>query len=113
MRAKNKVALSRLVISGRERLVLISCRDKGFLVSTLRWADEVRNSQLYFDEISEKPIDPEMMALANSSTRKSARSLRANSPTATRRLSWKSSGRRCRDRNPSSPRLPSAAGSST
>jgi DNA end-binding protein Ku len=64
MRAKNKVALSRIVISGRERLVLISCRDKGFLVSTLRWADEVRNSQLYFDEISEKPIDPEMMALA-------------------------------------------------
>lgn len=64
MRSRRKVALSRVVIGGRERLVLLSCRGKGFLVSTLRWADEVQNSDLYFDEIGEKPIDPDMQALA-------------------------------------------------
>ena len=64
MRSRKKVALSRVVIGGRERLVLLSCRGKGFLVSTLRWADEVQNSDLYFDDIGDKPIEPEMLALA-------------------------------------------------
>jgi DNA end-binding protein Ku len=64
MRARGKVALSRVVVGGRERLLLLSCRDRGFLVSVLRWTDEVNNSALYFGEIVEKPVDPEMQALA-------------------------------------------------
>jgi DNA end-binding protein Ku len=64
MRRKNKVALSRVVMSGRERLVALSVRDKGFLVTTLRAASEVRNSRDYFAEIKEAAIDPEMLQLA-------------------------------------------------
>ena len=43
MRDKDKVALSRIVLSNRERLIALSCRDKGFLMMTLRTADEVRD----------------------------------------------------------------------
>jgi DNA end-binding protein Ku len=63
-REKNKVALSRLVLSNRERLVAIQVRDKGFLVMTLRSADEVRHHQAYFEDIDGPAPDPEMLELA-------------------------------------------------
>ncbi len=64
MRNKGKVALSRLVIAGRERLVMLYPRDKGFVVTTLRSKDEVRNAALYFADIEEGRVDAEMLALA-------------------------------------------------
>ena len=51
MRARNKVALSRLVLASRERLVALAPRDKGLLVMTLRTAAEVRDGAPLFEDM--------------------------------------------------------------
>ena len=60
MRQKKKVAISRVVMNGRERLVALAVRDKGFLVTTLRAVNEVRNQRDYFEEIGEIKIEQEL-----------------------------------------------------
>src|SRR5918994_1061773 len=64
MREKEKVALSRVVLSSRERLIALTCRDKGFLMMTLRSADEVRDAKEFFSDISDEEPEPEMLELA-------------------------------------------------
>jgi DNA end-binding protein Ku len=64
MQEKQKVALSRVVMSNRERLIALMCRDKGLLMMTLRTADEVRDSADYFTDIQEEEPEPEMLELA-------------------------------------------------
>jgi DNA end-binding protein Ku len=64
MREKRKVALSRVVLSQRERLIALMCRDKGFLMMTLRTADEVRDSKEYFTDIEDEEPEQEMLELA-------------------------------------------------
>jgi DNA end-binding protein Ku len=64
MRAAGKVAIARLVMSSRERVVTIGARDKGMFVTTLRDPREVRSTTAYFDEIPDIKADPEMLQLA-------------------------------------------------
>ncbi len=64
MRREKKVALSRVVLSSREHLIAIAVRDKGFLVTTLRTADEVRSSEETFEGLGESKPDKEMLELA-------------------------------------------------
>ena len=64
MRAAGKVAIARLVMSSRERVVTIGAREKGMFVTTLRDPREVRSTAAYFDEIPEIKADPEMLQLA-------------------------------------------------
>ncbi len=64
MRDKDKVALSRIVLANRERLIALSCRDRGFLMMTLRTADEVRDSKDYFTDIKDEEPEQEMLDLA-------------------------------------------------
>jgi DNA end-binding protein Ku len=64
MREKKKVALSRIVMSNRERLIALSCRDKGLLMMTLRTADEVRDSADYFTDIKDEEPEQDMLDLA-------------------------------------------------
>lgn len=64
MRRKNKLALSRVVLSSREHLIAISVRGKGLAVTTLRTADEVRDDAPYFTDIRDEAPDPEMIELA-------------------------------------------------
>jgi DNA end-binding protein Ku len=64
MRDKDKVALSRIVLANRERLIALTCRDKGFLMMTLRTADEVRDSNDYFTDIKDEEPEQEMLDLA-------------------------------------------------
>lgn len=64
MRAAGKVAIARLVMSSRERVVTIGARDKGMFVTTLRDPREVRSTSAYFDEIPDIKADPEMLQLA-------------------------------------------------
>jgi DNA end-binding protein Ku len=65
MREKNKVALSRVVLSTRERLIALAVRDKGLLVMTLRNADEVRDAGEFFTDIQEEQPEKEMLDLAS------------------------------------------------
>ncbi len=64
MRQKKKVALGRIVMSNREHLVSISVKGKGFLVTTLRTADEVREHETYFKDISDEEPEKGMLGLA-------------------------------------------------
>jgi DNA end-binding protein Ku len=64
MKLKKKVALSRIVLSGRERLIAITVRDKGFMVMTLRAANEVREAKPYFEDIEDTKPEKEMLDLA-------------------------------------------------
>jgi DNA end-binding protein Ku len=64
MQAAGKVAIARLVMSSRERIVTIGAREKGMFVTTLRDPREVRSTSTYFDEIPDIKADPEMLQLA-------------------------------------------------
>jgi DNA end-binding protein Ku len=64
MRGKAMVALGRVVLSKRERVVMLQPWGKGLLGTTLRYPYEVRDEKAYFDDIGETQIPNDMLALA-------------------------------------------------
>jgi DNA end-binding protein Ku len=64
MRREGKVGVGRLVLSSRERPVLLSPRGKGLMIRTLRAPDEVRREEPYFEDIEEGPLDQSAITLA-------------------------------------------------
>jgi DNA end-binding protein Ku len=64
MRKSGKVAIARLVLSSRERVVTIGARDNGMFVTTLRNPNEVRGTAEYFGNIPVGNPEPEMLDLA-------------------------------------------------
>jgi DNA end-binding protein Ku len=48
MAKSNTRAISRFVLSHRERVVLLEPRDRGMILWTLRYGDEVRDEMEYF-----------------------------------------------------------------
>ena len=64
LRQSGKVAIARLVMSSRERVVTIGARDNGMFLHTLRNPAEVRASAEVFDSIPDTKPDPEMLQLA-------------------------------------------------
>lgn len=64
MAQSKQIALGKVVLSNRERLVALEPRDKGILAYTLRTADEVRNPAHIFDDIADEKPSAEMIALA-------------------------------------------------
>ncbi|MBI1407872.1 MAG: Ku protein [Caulobacter sp.] len=59
-----KIALARLVMHQRERLLGIEPRGRGLVCWSLRSADEVRDSDDFFDDIPAHKGDGEMVAIA-------------------------------------------------
>jgi DNA end-binding protein Ku len=64
MQGKSMVALGRVVLSKRERVVMLQPWGKGLLGTTLRYPYEVRDDKAYFDNIAEITIPKDMLALA-------------------------------------------------
>ncbi|WP_112662639.1 Ku protein [Microvirga flavescens] len=64
MSRKKVVGLGRVVLSRRERIIMLEPRDKGLAGHTLHYAYEVRDSKEYFDEISDVKVSGEMLDLA-------------------------------------------------
>ncbi|MCZ8547878.1 Ku protein [Mesorhizobium qingshengii] len=64
MRKSGKLAIARLVLSSRERVVTIGARENGMFVCTLRNPNEVRGTAEYFGNIPAGKPDPEMLELA-------------------------------------------------
>jgi DNA end-binding protein Ku len=64
MKKDDLVGLARLVIYRREHLLLLAPRGKGIMATTLRYKNEVRAEQTYFDEIKDIKVAPEMLKLA-------------------------------------------------
>ena len=64
MRGKGMVALGRIVLSKRERVVMLEPWEKGVVAMTLRYPYEVRDAAEYFDDIPDIKIAPDMLKLA-------------------------------------------------
>ena len=64
MHGKGMVALGRLVLSKRERVMALEPYDKALLGTTLRYPYEVRNATDYFGDLPELTLAPDMRKLA-------------------------------------------------
>ncbi|MBI1211288.1 MAG: Ku protein [Alphaproteobacteria bacterium] len=64
MERAGQVALGRLVMSQRERLVALEPRDNGIVATTLRSYQEVRDMAQFFDDIPNVKPDRDMIAIA-------------------------------------------------
>jgi DNA end-binding protein Ku len=64
MKREGKAGIGRLVLSSRERAVLLSPRGKGMMIRTLRAPEEVRREDAYFEDIEEGPLDESAITLA-------------------------------------------------
>ncbi|MGO4118700.1 Ku protein [Rhizobium ruizarguesonis] len=62
MKADKVFGVSKLVMGRRERAVVLEPRGEGIVLWTLRFGDEVRPEENYFDEIDEK-ADPDLIPL--------------------------------------------------
>ena len=64
MRGKGMVALGRVVLAKRERVIMLEPWDKGLMATTLRYPYEIRDAKEYFDDIPDVKVEPEMLKLA-------------------------------------------------
>lgn len=64
LRESGQVALGRVVMHTRERLVALEPRGRGILVTTLRSHDEIRPEAEAFDAIPDRKADPRMVEIA-------------------------------------------------
>jgi DNA end-binding protein Ku len=63
MANKGVVGISRLVIGGRERAVMLQPWDQGIILWTLRFGDEVREEDEYWEQIDDKKVDTKMLSM--------------------------------------------------
>ena len=64
MRKEDLAGLARVVVYRRERLLLLRPRGKGLLATTLRYKNEVRDEETYFDDIPDTKVPADMLKLA-------------------------------------------------
>jgi DNA end-binding protein Ku len=64
MRVRDVVGIGRVVLYGRERIVMLEPRGEGILATSLRCAYEVRDDKAYFEDIPRIEISKEMLDLA-------------------------------------------------
>ena len=64
LRQTKKIGLGQLVIAGRERLCALRPCGSGIVLETLRYEDELRESDPYFDDIQKGSADKEQLDLA-------------------------------------------------
>lgn len=64
LRSSKKVALGQIVLAKRERIVAIQACGNGMLLETLRFADEVREADAYFDDIEDVSVSSDQIEMA-------------------------------------------------
>jgi DNA end-binding protein Ku len=64
MARKKMVGIGRVVLSRRERMLMLQPRANGMLATTLRYPYEVRQDAEYFAGISERKLAPQMLDIA-------------------------------------------------
>ena len=64
MRGKDMVALGRVVLAKRERVIMLEPWDKGLMATTFRYPYEIRDAKEYFDDIPDVKVEPDMLKLA-------------------------------------------------
>ncbi|MFT4077020.1 MAG: Ku protein [Asticcacaulis sp.] len=74
LRSSKKVAVGQLAIGGRERLCRIRPFGSGMILETLRYEDEIREEDPYFDDIRDRKPDSEEVELARELIKRKTRS---------------------------------------
>jgi DNA end-binding protein Ku len=64
MKDQDRVALARIVLTNREHILAIEPLGKGLLGTTLRYPYELRDEDVYFDDIRSPKISKDMIELA-------------------------------------------------
>ena len=64
MRGKDMVAIGRVVMAKRERIMMLQPWSNGLIGTTLRYASEVRDAETYFADLPKVEIPADMLALA-------------------------------------------------
>jgi DNA end-binding protein Ku len=64
MRGKDAVALGRVVLAKRERVIMLQPWDKGLMATTLRYPYEIRAAEEYFEDIPDVKVEPDILKLA-------------------------------------------------
>src|SRR3546814_19886721 len=64
MESTQTVGIARLVLYRRERAVMLVPRDQGITLWTLRYGDEVRDPDDYFDAIKPEKPEAKLLSLA-------------------------------------------------
>ena len=65
MRRRDMAGVARVVLFGRERMLLLEPRSKGLLGTTLRYGKEVRAAGAYFDDLPDVGLSKELLDLAS------------------------------------------------
>ncbi len=65
MTRRDMVGIARVVLFGKERMIMLEPRSQGLLGTTLRYAYEVRESGAYFDDIPKVELTKELLDLAS------------------------------------------------
>ena len=65
MKNRGMAGLARVVLFGRERILMLEARGYGLIGTTLHYAYEVRDDKAYFDEIPNVKIERDMLDLAS------------------------------------------------
>jgi DNA end-binding protein Ku len=100
MLSTSLVGISRLVIYRRERAVMLEPRDKGIVLWTLRYGDEVRSAEEYFRHIADTKPDSKMINLSRHLLKSAqSRGIRIWSPIRCKPVSSTPSRRRRKARN--------------
>lgn len=73
LKKSKKVGLGKVVLFSRERLVAIRPQGKGLLLTTLRYADELRDGRAYFEDVGNGQVDTEQVELAQEIIKRKAK----------------------------------------
>lgn len=64
LKKEKKIGLGQVVIRGKGQIVAVRAADKGLMVQTLHYADEVQKADKFFEDVPAKKPDSEMISLA-------------------------------------------------
>ena len=64
LRRSKRIGIGQVVLGGKEKLVALKPNGKGLVLFTLRYVAEVRPATLYFEDLSNQPVDAAQVALA-------------------------------------------------
>jgi DNA end-binding protein Ku len=64
IRAMDKVAIARVVLTNREHIIALEARGKGLVGMLLRYPYEIRDENDYFDDIQDVKVTKDMLDLA-------------------------------------------------
>jgi DNA end-binding protein Ku len=64
LRSMNKLGVGQITMSGREHIVTVGPVDKGLVMEVLRYAQEIKSPNSYFNDLPAIKLDKEMVALA-------------------------------------------------